>query len=139
MTDEEMGIVPGRGCAIARFADTLLQSLGGMQVTLRMSDPATGDNSSQLGMTCPTAEDIQITPAIIKPLDMEANSRRRIEVIVSGTSLRTIAKAFGVEDVFTWLLGMQGVLHYGGIMRITNVTVDQFHGTNCLYHLTATE
>jgi hypothetical protein len=139
MSDGQLGIIPGQGCAIARFADALLQSLGGTQVTLRLSDPSTGDTSSQLGLEAPTAEDMQLSPAAIKALEPEADGRRRIEVVVSATSLGTIARNYGIEDVAAWLLGMQGVLHYGGVMRIANVTVDEFHGKDCLYHLTATE
>jgi hypothetical protein len=34
---------------------------------------------------------------------------------------------------------MQGVLQNDTVLRIATVTVDQFHGVDCLYHLTATE
>jgi hypothetical protein len=139
MSDDQLGTISGQGCAAARFADALLRSLGGAQVTLRLSDPSTGDTNSQLGLEVPRAEDMQISPAAIKALAPEADGRRRIEVIASATSLRTIAKNYGIEDIAAWLLSMQGVLHCGGLMRIATVTVDEFHGKQCLYHLTATE
>lgn len=139
MADQQLGMIPGQGCAIARFADALLRSVGGAQVTLRLSDPATGDTGSQLGLEAPTAEDMQVSPAVIKALAPEVDGKRRIEVVLSATSLRAIAKDYGVEDVAAWLLSMQGVLQYGGVMRIASVTVDEFHGKECLYHLTATE
>jgi hypothetical protein len=34
---------------------------------------------------------------------------------------------------------MRGVLVHDAVMRIATVTVDRFLGTDCLYHLTATE
>ncbi len=139
MSDQQLGIIPGHGCAIVRFADALLRTLGGTQVTLRLADPSTGDTGSQLGLEAPTAEDMQLSPAVIKSLDAEADGRRRIEVIVSATSLRAIAKSYGIDDVSAWLLSMQGVLQYGGVMRIAKVAVDEFNGKECLYHLTATE
>ncbi len=136
---DQLGIISGQGCAVVRFATALLRSLGGIQVTLRLSAPSTGDTSSQLGLEPPTAEDIPISPAIVKPLAPEPDGRRRIEVVLSATALRVIAKNCGVEDISAWLLSMQGVLHHGAVLRIATVTVDQFHGVDCLYHLTATE
>ena len=68
----------------------------------------------------------------------EADGKRRIEVIVSACSLRPIAKNFGIQDV-AWLLGMQGVLLHETVMPIVKVTIDEFQGKECLYHLTATE
>lgn len=139
MSDDQLGIISGPGCAGVRFADALLRSLGGSQVTLRLSDPSAGDTPSQLGLDGPTAEDLQLSPAVIKALEPEADGRRRIEILLSVTSLRTIARSYGVQDLSAWLLSMQGVLHHGGIMRIASVSVDEIHGKACLYHLTATE
>ncbi len=139
MADQPLGMIAGQGCAVVRFADALLRSLGGTKVTLRLSDPSTGDTGSQLGLEAPTAEDIQVSPAAIRALEPESDGRRRIEVILSATSLRAIAKNYGVQDIGTWLLSMQGVLQNGRVMRIATVTVDDFHGRACLYHLTATE
>jgi len=136
---DKLGMIAGQGCAVARFADALLRSLGGTQVTLRLSDPSTGDTNSQLGLEAPVAEDIPISPAVMKPLAPEQDGLRRIEILLSATALRVVAKNYGVEDLSAWLLSMQGVLQNGAVMRIATVTVDQFHGTDCLYHLTATE
>jgi hypothetical protein len=136
---DQLGTIAGQGCAVARFADSMLRSLGGTQVTLRLSDPATGDTSSQLGLEAPAAEDMPISPAVLKPLVPEQDGLRRIEVILSATALGVVAKNYGVEDISAWLLSMQGVLQNGAVMRIGAVTVDQFHGTDCLYHLIATE
>lgn len=139
MPARQLGTIPGHGCAVARFADALLRSLGGSPVTLRLSDPASGDTASQLGVEAPAAGDMQVSPALSKPLSPEADGRRRMEVIISAASLRTIAKTFGVTDFVAWLLTTQGVVQHGSLMRIETVTVDQFHGQDCLYHLIATE
>jgi hypothetical protein len=136
---DQLEMIPGAGCAVARFADAMLRSLGGTQVTLRLSDASTGDTCSQLGLKAPAAEDLLISPAVITPLESGEDGRRRIEVIVSANALWVITKNYGVEDVPTWLLSMQGVLQHGAVLRITNVTVDEFHGTEYVYHLTATE
>lgn len=135
----DLGIIPGRGCAGVRLAEALLRSLGATQVTLRLSDASTGDTSSQLGLEPPTAEDLPISPALLRPLTPANDGRRRVEVIIGAASLRAIAKTYGVQDIAAWLLGMQGVLLHDEVMRIATVTVDQFAGADCLYHLTATE
>jgi hypothetical protein len=139
MSDNQLGIVHGHGCAIARFADALLRSMGETQVTLRLSDPSSGDTSSQLGLEPPAAEDMQISPAAIRSIDPAEDGKRRVEVLLSASALRVIAAAYGIEDVTAWLLGMQGVLQHGHILRIAGVRVQEVHGKECLYQLTATE
>lgn len=136
---DQLGTIPGRGCAVTRFADALLRSLGGTQVTLRLSDPSSGDTSSQLGLEAPVAEDLPISPAMLKPLEPAEDGRRRIEVILGASTLRAIAKNYGIEDIAAWLLSMQGVQIHDSVMRIAIVTVDEFLGAECLYHLTTTE
>jgi hypothetical protein len=136
---DQLGTIPGRGCAVARFADALLSSLGGTRLTLRLSDPSSGDTTSQLGLEAPVAEDLPISPAVLKPLQPADDGRRRFEVILGASALRTIAKNYGIEDIAAWLLSMQGVLLHDSVMRIVTVTVDEFLGTECLYHLTTTE
>ncbi|HEY7153329.1 MAG TPA: hypothetical protein VH575_05150 [Gemmataceae bacterium] len=139
MGDNQVGLIPGHGRAVARFADAMLRSLGGTQVTLRIADPASGSSNSQLGLEAPEAEDLQISPAMIKPLAPAEGGRRRIEVVVSAHSLRTLAKSYGVQDIVAWLLEAQGVLQRDQILRIADVTVERYLDTDCLYHLTATE
>jgi hypothetical protein len=137
MSDSE--IIPGRASAIKRFANALLRSGGDTQVTVRISDPSTGDTNSQLGLEPPTAEDLQISPALVQAIEPTEDGKRRIKATVSATSLKAIAKLYGIEDIAAWLLVAQGVLYYGNLMRIDTVTVDHFLGADCLYHLTATE
>ena len=132
-------IIPGRACAARRFADALLRSGGDTQVTVRISNPSTGDTSSQLGLEPPSAADLQVSPALVKTLNPTEDGKRRIEAVISASALKAIARQYQVEDIAAWLLLAQGVLYYGHLMRIDTVTVDRFFGSDCLYHLTATE
>ncbi len=136
---DQLGIIAGRGCSAVRFADAILQTLGGAQVTLRLSDPSSGDTSSQLGLEAPTAEDLPVSPAAVKMLEPAENGKRRMEIVVSVTALRAAAKTYGIEDISAWLLTMQGVVVSGVAWRIATVTVDKVCGKDCAYHLTATE
>ncbi len=139
MSNNDPAGIPGHACAIRRFADALLCSGGDTQVTIRISDPSTGDTDSQLGLEPPTAEDLQVSPALIKALEPTSDGKRRIEAVVGATALKPIAKQYGIQDVAAWLLVAQGILYYDQLMRIDTVTVDKYLGADCLYHLTATE
>ena len=136
---DQPGNIAGRSCSAVRFADAILQTLGGAQVMLRLSDPSSGDTSSQLGLEAPTAEDLPVSPAAVKMLEPAADGKRRMEIVISVTSLRAVAKSFGIEDIPAWLLNMQGVVRDEGVWRIAAVTVDAVCGADCTYHLIATE
>ncbi len=136
---DDPATIPGHACAIRRFADALLRSGGDSPVTIRISDPSTGDTNRQLGLEPPTAEDLPISPALVEALEPTSDGKRRIEAVVSATSLKPITKQYGIQDIAAWLLVAQGILFYDHLMRIDTVTVDKYLGADCLYHLTATE
>ena len=139
MASDPLSIGQGHGCAVKRFADAMLRSLGGAQVTLRVPDASRGDTGDQLGLTAPQGRDLPVSPALIKSLEPAPDGKRRFEVVISTTSLLRVAKDFGISDVPAWLLTLQGVLLNDHLLRISEITVDRFCGTDCLYHLTATE
>ena len=132
-------MITGHASAARRLGDALLRSFGNTQVTFRLADASTGDTSSQLGLEAPTSEDLQISPAVVKTLSPTANLKRRIEVVISATSLQPLAKSYGVEDIAAWLRTFEGVVRGDNLMHITAVTVDKFLGADCLFHITATE
>jgi hypothetical protein len=135
---DQLGMIAGRGCASRRFADALLRSCGIAQVSLRIADAATGDTSSQLGLEPPPSEDIQISPAVVTSLPPGPDGSRRVQVVLSATAVESLAKKYHITDVPTWLLTAQGVVQHDQLWHIDSVTVDHF-GSDCLYHLTATE
>ncbi len=139
MSQDQLGLIPGRARAAKRLGDALLRSYGNTQVTLRLANPSSGDTSSQLGLEAPPAQDLQISPAAVKALEPMPDGKRRIEVILSITSLQPIAKVYQVEDITAWLRTFEGVVWGDDLMRIATVTVDKFLGADCLFHLTATE
>jgi len=139
MSQDQLGLIPGRECAATRLADGYLRLFGNTQVTLRLASPSSGDTGSQLGLEAPPSQDLQISPAVVKALEPSADGRRRIEVTLSITALLPIAKAYQVEDITAWLRTFEGVVRGSDVMRISKVTVDKFLGADCLFHLTATE
>lgn len=138
-TDSPINMIPGRHQAVRRGADAMLRAMGGIQITLRIADPSTGDSNSQLGITPPTSSDIQISPAVVRPVDPMPDGSQRIQVLLSTKALQPIADSYGVTDIPTWLLGSQGLVYQGQLMPIRSVASSSFAGCDYLYLLTATE
>ena len=124
---------------VRRAADAMVRALGGSQITLRIADPSTGDTNNQLGLTPPTSEDVQISPALVRTVAPSANGSKRIDVTLSAKAVKPIADQYGVNDIPTWLLTAEGVLFRGKLMHIDTVISDHLGGMDYLYHIMATE
>jgi hypothetical protein len=138
-TELQLGVIRGQACACNRFADAMVRMLGGAQVTLRIADPSSGDNRSQLGLEPPPFEDLQIFPAVLTGLDPAADGSKRIQVTLPASAIDPFAKSHNVVDIASWLLSAQGVLHHDQLMRIDSVVADHALGSVCLYRITARE
>ena len=138
-TDIPIHMIPGRHHAARRGADAYLRALGAGQITLRIADPSAGDTNSQLGITPPTASDVQIAPAAVDELIPLPDGTRRIQVLLSAKGLQPAVDSYRVTDVPAWLLGSQGLVYDGLLMPIRTVTANCFAGGHYLYLLTATE
>jgi hypothetical protein len=75
----------------------------------------------------------------VSSLPSAADGSQRFKFMLSATALAPIAKAHQVDDVATWLLTAQGVLHHDQLMHIDSVVVDRFFGSDCFYRIIATE
>jgi hypothetical protein len=117
----------------------MLRGLGGMQVTLRIADPSAGDTNSQLGLSAPTAAEVQIYPAVVRVITPAADGKRRIQATLSAKAVHPVAEQYGVEDVASWLLTAQALFYRGKLMRIETVISDRFGTADYLYHIMATE
>ncbi|MGB8768420.1 MAG: hypothetical protein WCC92_02315 [Candidatus Korobacteraceae bacterium] len=140
MSETELPLGTIHTClGVRRAADAMVRALGGAQITLRIADASAGDTNSQLGLTPPTSEDVQISPALVRTIAPSANGSKRIEVTLSAKAVKPLADQYGVDDVPTWLLTAEGVLFFGKLMRIDTVISDHLGGMDYLYHIVATE
>lgn len=137
-TDTSVGMIRGRRQATRRTADAMLRVLGGEHITLRLADPSAGDTNSQLGITPPTASDIEIAPAVVQA-EAAASGAQRVQVLVGNKTLQPIADSYGVTDIPTWLMSTQGLVYRGKLFPIMTVLSQEFAGGDYLYLLTATE
>src|ERR1035441_3619600 len=123
---------------VRRATDAMVRALGGTQITLRIADASAGDTNSQIGLTPPMSEDLQISPALVRTMPA-ANGSKRIEVTLSAKAVKPLADQYGVDDIPTWLLTAEGVLFRGKLMHIDTVISDHLGGMDYLYHIMATE
>ena len=142
-TDTSINLIPGRQQALGRAADAYLRALGAGKITLRISDPSTGDTNSQLGITPPTAKDIVIAPAVVQEMQPKAavapDGKRRWQVMFSARALRAAAEPYGVTDLSDWLTGSQGIVYRGRLIPVTSVISQSFAGGEYMYLAIATE
>ena len=138
-TEIPLGTIHSRGLGVRRAADAMVRALGGAQITLRIADASTGDTNSQLGLTPPMSEDLQISPAVVRTIAPAANGSKRIEVTLSAKAVKPIADEHGVDNIPTWLLTAEGILFRGKLMHIDTVISDPLGGMDYLCHITATE
>ena len=138
-TDIPINMIPGRHMAALRGADAYLRAMGGGRITLRIPDPSTGDTNSQLGITPPTASDVQVAPAVVQRVPPAPDGIRSIQILLSAKGTQPIADSYGVTDISGWLLNSQGVVYRGKVMPIKSVTSNCFAGGEYLYFLIATE
>src|SRR5271167_2739465 len=138
-SDTPINLIPDRRQALGRTADACLRAMGGGRITLRISDPSAGDTNSQLGITPPTAEDIQIAPAVVQSMPPAPDGTRRWQVMFSARGLRAAAEPYGVTDISSWLLTSQGVVYRGRLTPIKSVINNSFADGDYLYLVIATE
>ena len=122
-----------------RTADAMLRVLGATEVTLRIADPSSGDSGSQLGLAAPTASDVQIAPVLTEILPPEKDGTRSLIVTISAQAAAKAAEPYGAEDIGTWLLTSQGIVHEGKLLKVRSVRVDHFASRDYLYHVVASE
>src|SRR5271165_1334746 len=127
-TDIPISMIPGRHHAALRGADAYLRAMGGGRITLRIPDPSAGDTNSQLGITPPTASDVQVAPAVVQALSPMPDGTRHVQVLLSAKGLHPIADSYGVTDIPAWLLNSQGLVYRGRLMPIRTVTSNCFAG-----------
>lgn len=140
MSETELPLGTIHTClGVRRAADAMVHALGGVQITLRIADPSAGDTNSQLGLTPPISEDVQISPALVRTIAPSTNGSRRIEVTLSAKAVKPIAEEHGVDDIPNWLLTAEGILFRGKLMHIETVISDHLGGMDYLYHIMATE
>lgn len=136
----------GRASAAIRAADALLRSMGNTAVTLRLpSSLAIGGTSSEIGITPPSFDDVDLTPAAVRSLpgsqsvQTGGNVRGRFELLVSATAVLAQVEKRNVDSAEDLFASALGVIHNGTLLRIESLTADEYSGSAYLYRVIAAE
>jgi hypothetical protein len=127
------------GTAAARAADAMLQSLGGIEVTLLFAAAGLpADAVSQLGLVDPGVEQVVISPVMVMELTTEnSGPRRRIELLAGQAAMaepvsqRNVASAEVLFETALGLVYCQEVFHIEGFV------VERLGGVSYLYRVAA--
>jgi len=128
----------GRALGPTRVADSLLRSLGGQSVLLRLPGVATaGDDTEQLGLSVPVFQDVTIGPVVYRKLrpTVETDGTIRAEMLVSSTAIEKQVGSLQFDSASVFFAQAVGVIVDGVLMRIESVTVSELFGKPYLYRL----
>jgi len=127
------------GCAAARAADAMLQTLGGTSVILLF--PAAGmppDATAELGLVDPGVVQAAIAPVIVRELTTENNGpRRRIELVAGRSAMAELVSQRNVASADVLFETALGMVYQGDIFHIEGFVVDRFAGVAYLYRVVA--
>ena len=129
-----------RGQAAQRAAETLLQTLGGSGIYVRLAvDSMTAADSAQLGLDSPATEEVLLEPVVVRNLTAPDSVRARLEVLVAAATLARAKEIYSVSDAMDFFNSALGVIQRGKLFRVDSVDVDEFSGVPYLYRLQVSE
>jgi hypothetical protein len=127
------------GVAVVRAAEAMLQTLGGITVTLLFAAaglPAEG--AAELGLVDPGVEQAQIGPVIVRDLVTENNGpRRRIELLAGRAAMAEQVSQRNVASAEVLFETALGVLYQGEVFHIEGFVAERFEGMAYLYRVLA--
>ena len=121
-----------------RVADTLLRSLGGSIVLLRLPTNAqAGADNEQLGLAAPSYEDIPLSPAVFRRVraGMKDGQANRYELLISASSIQTqlgLLQLVSADEIFAMAVG---IFVDGELMPIESAAEAEMFGQPYLYRL----
>ena len=121
-----------------RMADSLLRTLGGRSVLLRMPLSAVpGSDQEQLGLAAPLYQDIEIAPVVYRKsrVAMKAGQGAQYELLVSAKTVDEITGSSVLHSAETLFATATGVIAGGMLLQIIAVSVSEVFGRAYLYRL----
>jgi hypothetical protein len=128
-----------RGLAAQRAAETLLQTLGGTGVYVRLAIDSTLSEGAQLGLESSATEEVLLSPVVVRNLTTDKSLRVRLEILVAAGTLARAREIYSVSDALDFFNSALGVIQRGKLFRVDSVDVDEFSGFPYLYRLTVSE
>ena len=122
--------------AAARWAaESLLRSIGGRAVFLRIPAPAAAASvDEQLGLAAPEFEDAELSPVVFRKARPQATkSGEQWELMVSASAVERVAGDSGATDGLALFVGAAGVLVDDSLMEIVSVSSSEMNGAPYVY------
>ena len=119
------------------LAESLLRSLGGASVALRLPAPVSGGTATELGLAPLSFSDATISPAVIRSLPSSDQGAERYEILLSASALQKLAETQNAASVNGLLASAAGVVYNDKLLVIYDVTTDAIAGSPYLYRLHA--
>jgi hypothetical protein len=119
----------------------MLWALGGDQVALILPLPtAPSDPASQLGLSDPGAQQVPISPVVVRSLPASnSGPSARFELLLSASAVAEAVADQALPSAETLFDSALGVQLNGNLLHIDAVTTDYFAGIAYLYHVIAVE
>jgi hypothetical protein len=127
-----------RGLALARTAETMLRTLGGVEVTVRFASPTTA-SSAEFGLSVSSITDTPVEPVIVRASDARALSvgnERGPEFLFPASSVQKAALAGGYSSPVDWFAQSLGIFFNDLLHPIASVSTENFAGQSYLYRVT---
>ena len=127
--------------AAQRTTDTLLRSLGGRTVLLRISSPAVaGDIGEQLGLAAPQFQEIALMPAVLRrvraTIARGASTKvAEYELLVSATAVEKTVSSLAFDSVAVLFAQASGIVVDGMLLEIVSFAPAEAFGAAYLYRL----
>ena len=128
-----------RSLAAQRAADTLLRTLGGAMVAVRVPKilVAPGD-AGQIGLSGAAAEDVELRHVVVRNAalnNQQERNRSRTELLVSATELADAKQVRDSAAAKEFFLSAIGVVVGQKLLRIESFSAEEFGGTPYLYRV----
>ena len=123
--------------AAVQLADSLLRSVGGRTVLLRLPAPAVqGDLGEEVGLGTPGFADTPLGPAAFRKVRASVSSTGvDYELLVSASAVQSIVGSLDFQSASQLFARAAGVLLDGALLTITSAVSAEAFGEVYLYRL----
>jgi hypothetical protein len=133
--------MPIAGIAVMRATDAMLWAMGGDQVKLILPLPtAPSDPASQLGLSDPGAQQVPISPVIVRNLPASnSGPSLRLEILLSASAVADAVEEQALssaQELFDSALGIQ---LESNLFHIESMVAEHFAGVAYMYRVVAVE
>ena len=149
------------GLALARAAECMLRTLGGVEISVRFASPAT-PATAEFGLAASTTTDVPISPVIVRTTDATKGSNvgaphnapsivrgsdqgahnalsswgSAIEFLFSASAVLRASQLDGYSSPIDWFAHSLGIVFNDMLYPIASVTTENFAGQPYLYRAT---